>query len=261
MIPGLVASGAAAAVFSPSDLTNLFVWFKADDSNPTPQAGQGGLSKNTTTNGGATPGGEPATADGDPVITWYSSSGSLWTQNLGGGGGGTYKTGGANGKPYVRGGNGFTGTPTPGWTGGITVFIVAKAGLATPTNQYVLDLKASDDQAIIAGFEASGMMEYHNTPRTNIGTVATGTWAVYEFVDMATGAASSAIGLKNGTATETLTGSSKTFSTAMYVFRGAGGNASNIDIAEIVLYKEGKGTTDRASVRSYLGTKYGITVV
>jgi hypothetical protein len=237
---------AVAAPFSPDALTNLYVWYKAD----------GTLWQNSART-------TPAVANNDPVGAWDDASPNakhvLQGSDLARP---TYKTGGPNSKPYVTANNGpfLTASGLAGWTGGVTVFMVANGAGSTPGADFWLSFGSGDTKAIIAGFEGSGMVEWYDTPRTNVGSCDGSTWAVYEFVDLGTGAAASAIGLKNGTATETLTGSSKVFGTTMHLFITTGGSPAVANFAEVIAYKEGKGTVDRAAVRSYLGTKYGITV-
>lgn len=243
---GTLASAADDA-FSPGQLTNLYAWYKAD----------GTLWQDSARTIPAVDAGLVGSWD-DASINGYNSiqAADVAKPTL-------QTTGGPSSKPCVTNINGFLNAASlPGWTGGITVFIVGKGNGVTPTNHWWLSLKSDDTQSVIAGFEASGMLEWFSTPRTNIGTSDQTNWAVYEFVDLATGAANSASGLKNGTVTEQTTGSSKTFSNFLRLFHSPGAAfGSPANFAEVIVYKEGKDTTDRSSVRSYLGTKYGITVI
>lgn len=226
--------------FSPADLPGLRAWYKADAIT--------GL------------------ADGDPVATWPDSgpNGYDLTQATAAKRPVWRATGGPGGKPAVRGDgvDDVLRTATVAlWTGGITVFIVAKGGAATPASDYWLATTDGNNQAIIAGWEASGMVEYYDLPRTNVGTSDAVTFAVYEFYDLGTGAAGSAAGLKNGTVTETAAGSSRLRGDRMSAFAaGLETDFADVDIAEVIVYQEGKSDADRSSVRNYLASKYGITV-
>lgn len=229
-----------AGGFSPADLPGLQVWYKADAIM--------GL------------------VDGDPVATWPDSGPNAYdlTQATAAKRPIWRATGGPGGKPAVRADgvdDVLRSALLTAWTGGLTVFVVAKGGVATPASDYWLTLSDNSHHAVIAGFEASGMVEYYATPRTNMGASDAATFAVYEFYDLATGAAGSAAGLKNGTVTETATGSSKTLGARLSAFAGnLELDFSDADFAEVIVYQEGKSDTDRAKVRSYLSSKYGITV-
>lgn len=238
-----------AAAFGPDSLTNLHEWFKAD-----------GLLYTDT--GGTT----PVASDGDLVARWNDAGpgGRHATQSTSSKRP-LYKTGGPNGKPFVRadGTDDHLAGTASSWTGGHTYFIVYKAHTATASSDYLFCNNSGDGGGIIAGFEGSGMVEYFASPRTNMGTSDSTTWAIYEFVDPATGAASAAQGLKNGTSTETATSATGLTHDRLTLFiqHNLSANPAQADIAELIVYSEGKNSTDRGLVRAYLGAKYGITVI
>jgi hypothetical protein len=244
-------AGKAVAAFAPDQLTNLHAWYKGDGTLWQDSA-------RTT----------PVTANNDPVGAWDDASGNGYhVLQATAGNRPVYKaTGGPNSKPAVNadvaGKYLSKTTGLTNWTGGVTIFIVANtASGGQSNNDYWLGFRTpSDDAAVICGF-VTDAVEYFASPRITLGAPHATTYHIFEFVDLGNGAASSAVGLRNGTVTATTTGSSKNLGTAMFLFAtnsGAGSSVANF--AEVIIYKEGKGTTDRSSVRSYLGTKYGITV-
>lgn len=231
----------------PETLTNLHAWYKADGTLWQDSA-------RTT----------PATANNDPVGAWDDASGNgghalQSTAGLRP----ALNTSGPNSKPAVLANSDWLlATGLTGWTGGVTVFVVANGAGATPSSDYWIDFRSDrDDVALLAGFEGSGMVEWFANPRVNVGTVHATDWAIYEFVDPGDGSVGSAIGLKNGTVTEALTSINKTFGTVIALFANETGISPAVaNFAEVIIYKEGKSSGDRTAVRSYLGTKYGITV-
>lgn len=205
---------------------------------------------------------QEAFANNDPVgtATDWSGQGHNATQGTAGQQP-TFKTNIINGLPVFR----FDGTADN--LGGIatsnaarTVFIVLqKRSAVTGDSQVAISFNNTITAVIFtnSGFFASGYGWY--APATAIG----GTVTNPNILGMKFSSASSVTPYVNGTA-GTPFDPDNDYSSGNAFRLGSTdtgpNNPSDIDIAEVIIYDTALSDSDRDSVESYLGTKYGITV-
>lgn len=220
MISQKIASGGGG--FSPSDLTGLKLWLKAD---------------------------ALALSDTDPVSTWTDSSGS------GNDATGTstarplYRTGIIGGKPAVRfdGSNDIL-TTTYVFAHTYTIFVAYNRSTNCPVGA--------------GGIGGTGMLWRSaliwsdvSQPTANLSsTPFTGAWSyiAVTFSGLTNGA------WLNGSNILSSSASPSSDSTAAFQLGNSFDGYSSCDIAEVIVYNSVLGTTDRQSVEGYLHTKYGI---
>lgn len=238
--------GVAAAVFSPSDITGLKLWLKADGTLWQDSA-------RTT----------PATADADPVGAWDDASGLGVHATQGTAGNRpTLKTNILNGKPVLRfdGSSDRMVSSASAATKPFTVFAVFKAATVAVTSTMIgasatsgmhwrIDQGgAHPQQILLQDVGVIGASTGGQTTATHVDAVtysSGGAWAFY--LD----------GVAKGTGTDNQT---FTASTTTIGYNGSNnGELCNGDLAEIIKYDSVLSTADMNRVGNYLETKYGVT--
>ncbi len=213
--------------FSPTDLSGLLGWWKADSL---------------------------ALSDTDPVTTWADSSGN--GNNAGGANGVLYRTNQINGLPAVF----FDGSDDSldvstltATTKPVSIFAVVKpADTSTRTVvscdaagglQLRIDPKLTANKATVAAIGSSNTSLSGGTAyRVALTYSATGAYTFY----------------LNGTADGSGT-NDQTFSASIVrIGRNINSEPMSGLIAELLIYDSVLSSTDRASVESYLSTKYSI---
>ncbi len=238
-IPSLmVARGTPRTVFSPSDLSGLNLWLKADS-----------LSLN----------------DGDPVSSWTDSSGKGNHATGTGANRPVFKTNIINGYPIVQ----FTNANTSyvdapngaltGITSAVSAFVVQRstslqnnAGLSSnpgdAANQFNSPIAYGDGNV------------YFDLGNTTVGRVSaawggsTSTFYVWSFV---AGAGTMTIRRNN---TNLISSSGKTNAFTAGTKDLLVGYLESCDKAEVLVYNNALSTDNHLRVDQYLGVKYGITI-
>jgi hypothetical protein len=221
-----------AAAFTPTSIAGLDGWFKADSL---------------------------ALADGAAVGSWTDSSENAnHAVQSTAAAKPTYKTGILNGKPVVRFDGGDTlesplqSNAKPG-----TLFVVV-----TPTlsGVYLSMVSGASAQAFLLRINPGSVMELVSSGTALIATDST-TQAVEGTVIAVTYSATGAYAFyTNGAAGASGTNNVALVASNVQIGSDAGGLPFVGDIAEILFYDSVLSASDRGSVTSYLGTKYGITV-
>jgi hypothetical protein len=235
----------SAPPFAPDDVSGITEWVMAD------QSSLSGFN------------------DGDTVTDWLDqiTGTRKWTQST------TankplFKTGGANGKPYLRFADStdqyvFSNTlstiySTTAWTTFIVIRPQANGGSNQNTAPFLfsygggqggINLK-NDGSNRFGVWQRSG-----GSDGTFLGSTSTYTQNVWYIVECWYDGTNINIKVNNDTTASTARGSASTSFTA-----GIGSNGLTSDIAERVTYNVDIGSTNRASVRQYLADKYGITL-
>lgn len=225
-----------AAPFTPSSISGLHAWWKADAIT--------GLS------------------DGGNIATWPDSGPNGYTLDQPFSRYAIYKTGIVNGLPVGR----FSSSNARNAT--------ASSSLTSTTLFAVVRPTTTTGQQTIRGADASGGLQFRlssgkvNLTKQGVAVIGTGattlststfsvvaatyvdttSWVVY-----LNGASDG-----SGSHAQTLTAAKTTTVGANSLF---GGEDFGGDIAEVIVYDSVLGSTDRSAVTAYLGTKYGITVV
>ena len=229
LFSGLHFIQSEGSTFSPSDVSGMIVWFKADAIT--------------------------GKVDNDTITQWDDSSGNAYHANTTNGTGGSapnYKTNIINGLPVVR----FTSDKleTPSITElstNMTAFIVFKGS----TGGYAVSFdKDSSQNAIIYGFIAN-KLEIFNSPRLEIGD-----FNVFAYGTILRKASSAETTVRrNGTQTNTSATVITTTADAITIgARAAAAEPCGCDIAEFILYDSYLSAGNITSVESYLATKYGL---
>lgn len=211
--------------FSPSDISGLKLWLKADAIT--------GLS------------------DGDLLSTWEDQSGQNNDATAAGDLRPTYQTSEINGLPIVRFDHSNDYMTTPSITmSSQTIFLVL---IGTAANCYVMSFNNGDNEnGVIYGF-VSNTIEIYNNPRVQGGTAnAYGVFTIIRESGVGTETR------KNGSTVNT-SGSVWTTNTG---FVGIGatavGGTFGGDIAEIIVYNSALSGGDLTNVETYLADKYGL---
>lgn len=244
-MPRTTAAGRKSLIyFTPTQLSGLVAWFKADS------IGAG---------------------DGSAVSTWSDSSGNANDATNGGAAGTkpTYKTNIVNGQPVVRfdGGDGlivanqanfniatYTAFIVATYTSG-TGAIMAKNVLVANTTRRKLQFSFSNTTTFTTSSGNDGTQ--FNTTISNATTPG-----IYVYT---TTGDSAHIVTKNGTdtaSTTTLNESSGNFNSSPLLIGSAFGIGTEGyvgDIAEIIIYNVPLAASERLGVQNYLADKYGIT--
>jgi len=239
----LTVFNGATAAFTPASISGLVAWYDFSDA-----ATLFTDSARTT----------PVASDGDSIggVTDKSTS----ANHLGKGTTGpAYKTNIQNGKSIARGA-GSTNRLFKASTSGITekpatLFIVMARGNTTAS--YVFDMSGTinGENSVIVNYTANTAEYYGPSPRRSVGTIATSTFALHEYVMTSGGAITT---YKNGTqvttgsGTPTAAGRIALFSAydATDYFTG--------DIAELIVYNVALSDANRQAVESYLNTKWAV---
>lgn len=207
--------------FSPTDISGLKLWLKADAIT--------------------------GKSDGDTVSTWSDSSGL--GNDATAGTAPIYKTNIINGLPVVRFSSSILDTPSISWTNQ-TIFIV---GLGSGSNRYAVSFSSGSENALIYGF-AANTLEIYNNPRLSIGTFSSFSYATI----IRTASTSTTVRL-NGSQTGTTGTVSIPGSGAVRLGNHfLGSNPFVGDIAELLIYDAVVSGTDLTNVESYLADKYGL---
>ena len=247
---GLMGVGSVPTVgggfTDPSDIAGLAVWLDA---------------------------GTLSLADADPVTTWADQSGNGrdFTQATSAQKP-TYKTAIVNGEPVVR----FDGTddvvvgPNLSALTAATAFLVVKIDTEPPgninqTGLWDFGTHTGSGRATHYPFTDSNVYDgFGSTARKSTGnpTAALTSWRIYEVKTVSGEWTSRVDGVQHFTTATNTVG----FTTAVRIGESWSNDTPATryyldgDVAEFILYNSGLGTTDAGNVRSYLGTKYGITV-
>jgi len=235
--------------FTPTDLSGLKLWLKADTGVYQDSAG-------TT----------PVASNNDPVGKWtdQSGQGNHFTQATAGSRP-TYKTNVQNSLPGIAGdaaADYLSGTAPITGSGNRTLIIVYKAGHADSTH-YDLDL--GYNSAAGGDWSLSSKLGVHVTSGSREWNAAKST-ANYEIVTIRQEGSNTNIlqawvdGVSKS-ATATTAQAISTANTGATIFtRNPAGGYSSSTICEILLYDSALSTTDREQVEAYLGTRYNISV-
>lgn len=236
--PGPFASGAAP--WAPTDLANLTAWWKADAIT--------GL------------------VDGDPVVSWSASAGSVALTNATSTYRPLYRASGPNSKPYVdfsAGGKTLWGDqalPNP-----FTLFVVWSPMQVATSGKRVFEfynVTAASGGRIRLTASGFGMYAGDSAAATSGPQLATGVYAQnWQLLTTRWGVAADAHLQHNVSALRTSAGDmSPTVPTRVYL-GGSSISASNstmMYVAEVIIYGVSLSTTDEATVQNYLNTKYAV---
>lgn len=216
--------------FSPSSISNLVMWVKADS-----------LSLN----------------NGNSVTTWSDSSGNGYnmtfnTNTTNAGGTAIYNTNVLNGKPVIRltaGGN-FTNSFGSTITQPITIFSVSTAKIVT--DLYLFDGISPANR--ITSYVSTGI---HLFATLDISSIVDGSNSFADYCFVANGA-SSAI-YKDGTSIATGNiGSNSLTGITLNNRNEKVGTTNNNEFAEFIVYNKALSDPERVLVQTYLSSKYGI---
>ena len=246
-VPFTVPGGGGA--FTPSDLTGLKLWLKADTGVYQDSAG-------TT----------PVASNNDPVGKWtdQSGQGNHFTQATAGSRP-TYKTAVQNSLPGIAGdasADYLSGTAPITGSGNRTMFVVYKAGNADATH---FDLDMGYNSAAGGDWALSSKLGMHATSGSREWNAAKST-ANYEIVTIRqegsnTNILAAWVDGVSKTVTATTAVALNTANTGATIFtRNPAGGYSSSTICEIILYDSALSANDREQVEAYLGTRYNISV-
>lgn len=223
--------------FSPSDLASLRAWHVADDLALTNDAAVATLSDSSGQ-------GRHATYGGSDIL---------------------YKTNVVNGHAAVLfpGGVGFqyADNAFDSLTGGATGFVVVKLANDPPGATSKIGLWRYSNADFTCCYPFTDGVVYDdffsaNRKTTGNPTPSMAAWHVYETVSVASDWRS----YFNGTSHYSTASNTVSIVGQPTIGVSAPGQGVDGHIAEVVICDGDIGSTDRASVRGYLGTKYGITV-
>lgn len=231
---------------TPATISGLYLWHRADT----------GLFKDSSFT-------DPVTADGDTVGGWLDKSGNgrHWSQGTTSAEP-TYKTGIVNGKPVLR----FDGTDDAFGTGpdfsamtGAEVFIVVK-GDSDPSSANGLWSFGTDAASTHYPFSDGIIYDAcFTTARKTVGnpTPALTSFRLYNVVSVSGEWTAFLDGTQlYTTATNTVAGAA-----APRLGRGTNsGSYFDGDIAELIIYSAKLGATNKSAVKSYIATRYGLTI-
>jgi hypothetical protein len=210
--------------FSPTDITGLKLWLKADSL---------------------------VLSDGDPVGTWADSSGNGNDATASGGDKPTYKTAIVNGLPIVRFDAAFPNRmffPTV-TVSQFTIFVVYSVATFNTANYLVggsgVGVFAGGGGGLGYGEYDGTFLRYATTQPTAIGLGTFSNQHIYHDSIEATYASA-----------QDLTGFALTSVGIRADLTGAAAHTG--DIAEILVYDSALGSTDRGNVEAYLAAKYGL---
>ena len=235
--------------FDPATVSGIVAWFKADSL---------------------------VLADGDPVSSWSDSSGNSHTATSTSTARPTYRSAptGFNGKPALQfdGSNDTIGTAGFALTSlDLTVFAVIRAtdyanfnGIISKTdasgNPKGMDFYLITSTGIPRFLRRSGFGANYNVDGTS--APGTSTTRVVEVVQASTTISHYRDGAANGSGSGgTITIDDDATKGLIVGNRTDGFTKFKGYIAEVLLYSAAVSSGDRLSIRQYLGTKYGVTVV
>ena len=249
---------ANTASFSPSDISGLKLWVKADEIS--------GLS------------------DGDPVSTWNDNSGVSNTLTSSSTARPIYKTSILNSLPVVRfdGSNDVMSKSSPSGVtniSGMTIFLVVKQASLSTNQVYatVWDYATQGCWAFQTGDVNSDEMTLYiaenitsagsNHASSTDANLTAGFYLIALVYDGSLTNANRVKIYKNGSATTTGPDGGSTIATTLTSatadlrlgqFGGSLTRNFNGDMAEVIIYNSALGSTDRGNVESYLRTKWNV---
>lgn len=250
----LLNKQSAVAAFSPTNVSGLIVWLKADSIT--------------------------SLSDADPVVTWTDSSSNAYAFTQGTPGSRpTYKVNIVNGKPVVRfdGTDDYLRVATAGIsTASGAIYVVATSNNVTPaTTAFATADEASGTRWLQGPTPVSGLVHVaqsnNDTADDIIGdtTLVNGTWYVIAIRSSGTAYSmqvnATVQGLTVGGGANTgdwgadITGLDNMAVGALVT--NSVTQPWNGDIAEVLVYSANPSAGDHASIMGYLGAKYAITVV
>lgn len=198
----------------------------------------------------------PGLSDGDPVSSWTDSSGNGHTATQTGTARPTFKSNIVNGKPVVRflasSLTSLNVTSPPSGVSPWTVFVVSKVAASALLITIGEPVTARPVGPLFSDTDGN----FYTANRSSYSAASnafTGAFHVFSVESNGTGIP---LNWVDGTSQSVSGGASAGAGNWTQI----GSNASNGDIAEIILYNADLGSTDRANIEKYLGTKYGITV-
>lgn len=236
--------------FSPSDISGLGLWLKADAIT--------GLS------------------DGDPVSTWLDSSGNSRDATGSGTARPSYKTGGPNGLPYLLfdGVNDEMSVAALSLTNnipGFTCFMARKWRASPSALGYEFYVSTPSGTARVSAYAGAVSGKFGAGGRRLDGdsfagvTSAASVSTVYEVRTVVADYANSDFfqyidGTLDGSTTSFQTTGNTSATNSLRVMIGSSGGTQfgGIDCAEIIAYPRALNSTERGQVEAYLAAKYGL---
>lgn len=234
-----VGGAATGAAFSPTDLSGLQLWLRAD---------QGTYQDDALTT--------PATANNDPIGGWDDQAGTNNATQATAGSRPLLKTsGGPNSQHYIDPDNSddrlaLASTITLATT--FTYFIVLR--YPTLDGIYFMGSSGNNRHRVLTTGAVQAVMTT-NTAITNTGVVAANTWTMLRIRRDGSG---NLTGYVNGANQTSGTPNNANSTSIAFVFAHTSATTSNVDIAELLIYNTHLSDAECTQIESFLNTRYAL---